>query len=452
MDSIRNLKQPKIKTNIPGPNAKKLIKLRENNVANTLSTTVPTFINRGEGAMVEDVDENIFIDFASGIGVLNIVYAVPEVVEAVKKQAEKFFHSSINVLLYESYILLAKKMNEITPGNFRKKTMFFNSGAEANENAIKIAKYFTKKNHMISFYDGFHGRTYGTMSLNGTTKVHSLVPGPHASDIHKIPYGHCYRCSYGLERESCNIRCAEALNEIFKTEVPAKDIAAVILEPIQGNGCFITPPEEFINRLIDICKENKILLIADEIQIGFCRSGKWFGSSYWKEAPDILTSAKSIAGGLPLSAVTVKKEIIDSLPVGMLGGTFAGNPLACVAGLKVLSIMERDKLAEKAQKIGIIMRNRFEIMKEKFPIIGDIKGGKGALVGLEFVKNRSSKEPAKEELDIIIEDCYKNGLILLVGGRYSNGIRPLMPLVITEDQLNCGLDILEKAIMKVNNQ
>ncbi|MHA1471137.1 MAG: aspartate aminotransferase family protein, partial [Candidatus Asgardarchaeia archaeon] len=262
----------------------------------------------------------------------------------------------------------------------------------------------------------------------------------------------CYRCSYGLEKESCNMRCAEKLNDIFETEVPAENIAAVILEPIQGNGCFVTPPEEFINRLIDICKKNKILLIADEIQCGFCRSGKIFASNYWKEAPDILTTAKSIAGGLPLSSVTVKKEIIDSLPAGVLGGTFAGNPLACAAGLKVLNIMERDKLAEKAQKIGTIMKNRFEIMKEKFPIIGDIKGGKGALVGLEFVKNRSSKEPLKEGVDIILEDCYKNGLILLRGGRYSNGIRPLMPLTITEDQLKCGLDILEKAIMKVSKQ
>ena len=452
MESIRNMKQPRILTDIPGPNAKKLINLKENNVANTLTTAVPNFINRGEGAMAEDVDGNIFIDFAGGIGVLNVGYTVPEVVEAVKKQAEKFFHSSINVLLYESYIRLAKKMNEITPGNFRKKTMFFNSGAEANENAIKIAKYSTKRNHIISFYSGFHGRTYLTMSLNGTTKAHSLVPGPHASDIHKIPFPDCYRCSYGLEKDRCNIRCAEKLNEIFKAEVPAENIAAVILEPILGNGCFVTPPEKFINRLIDICKKNKILLIADEIQCGFCRSGKMFASSYWKEAPDILTSAKSIAGGLPLSGVTVKKEIIDSLPAGVLGGTFAGNPLACVAGLKVLSIMERDKLAEKAQKIGTIMGNRFKIMKEKYPIIGDIKGGKGALVGLEFVKNRSSKEPAKEEVKIILEDCYKNGLILLNGGMYSNGIRPLMPLTITEDQLKCGLDILEKAIMKVSKQ
>jgi len=452
MESIRNMKQPRILTDIPGPNAKKLIKLKEDNVANTLSSVVPTFIKRGEGSMVEDVDGNIFIDFASGISVLNIGYSVPEVVEAVKKQAEKYFHSSINVLLNEPYVLLAKKMNEITPGNFGKKTMFFNSGAEANENAIKIAKYFTKKNHIISFYGGFHGRTYLTMSLNGTTKAHSLVPGPHASDIHKIPFGDCYRCSYGLKKESCNIRCAEKLNEIFSAEVPAENVAAVILEPIQGNGCFITPPEKFINRLIDICKKNKILLIADEIQCGFCRSGKMFASHYWKEAPDILTTAKSLAGGLPLSAVTVKKEIIDSLPSGVLGGTFAGNPLACVAGLEVLNIMERDKFTEKAQKIGTIMRNRFEIMKEKFPIIGEIKGGKGALVGLEFVKNRSSKEPAKEEVKIILEDCYKNGLILLNGGMYSNGIRPLMPLTITEDQLKCGLDILEKAIMKVSKQ
>jgi 4-aminobutyrate aminotransferase/(S)-3-amino-2-methylpropionate transaminase len=448
MKSLKNIEQPIIKTKLPGPKAKELLKVKYENVANLLTSSVPTFISRGEGAIVEDIDGNILIDFAAGISVLNLGYSIPEVIEAVKKQADKFFHSSINVLLNEPYILLAKRMNEITPGNFKKKTMFFNSGAEANENAIKIAKYFTKRNHIISFYGGFHGRTYFTMSLNGTTKSLSMIPGPYAADIHKIPFGDCYRCSYGLEFGNCNIRCAERIKEIFKTEVPAEAVAAVILEPIQGNGCFVTPPDEFIDRLIDICKTNNILIIADEIQVGFCRSGKMFASSYWKEAPDILTSAKSIAGGLPLSSVTVKEDIIDSLPKGVLGGTFSGNPLSCVAGLEVINIMERDRIAEKAQKIGKIVKNRFELMKEKYSIIGDIKGGKGALVGLEFVKDRYSKEPAMEEVKKIIEECYQNGLIILSGGTYSNAIRPLMPLTITENQLNSGLDILEKAIKK----
>ena len=449
MKNIREIKKPEIKTEIPGPKSKELLKIKEKYVPQGVFNTVPTFIKRGEGAVIEDVDGNILLDFAGGIGVLNIGYSHPEVVEIVKDQAEKFFHSSINVVLYESYIQLAKKLCEITPGNFEKKAMFVNSGAEAVENAIKIARRYTKKTDIICFEGAFHGRTLMTMTLTSKVKPYSFGFGPFAPGIHKIPFAHCYRCSYGLERSSCNLRCAERLNEIFSSVVSAEDVAAVILEPIQGEGGFILPPKEFVNKLKEICEKNNILLIADEIQTGFCRTGKMFASEYWETVPDIITTAKSIAGGLPLSAVTAREEIIEASQIGGIGGTFCGNPLACAAGLKVIEIMERDNFAEKAQKIGEIVRARFNAMKEKYSIIGDVRG-KGAMIAFELVKDRKNKVPAKEEAKAIIKKAYENGLVLLSGGLYSNVIRILVPLVVTEEQLNAGLDIIEKAVEKIS--
>ena len=448
MKNINDIKKPEMKTKIPGPKSKVLLQLKEKYIPKGVFNTVPTFIKRGEGAVIEDVDGNILLDFAGGIGVLNIGYSHPEVVEVVKKQAEKFFHSSINVVLYESYIQLAKKLCEITPGNFEKKTMFVNSGAEAVENAIKIARRYTKKTDIICFEGAFHGRTLMTMTLTSKVEPYSFGFGPFAPGIHKIPFAYCYRCSYGLERSSCNLRCAERLNEIFSSVVSAEDVAAVILEPIQGEGGFILPPDEFVNRLIEICKKNNILLIADEIQTGFCRTGKMFASEYWEAAPDIVVSAKSLAGGLPLSAVTARTEIIEASQSGGIGGTFCGNPLACVAGLKVIEIMERDNFTEKAQKIGKIVRSRFNIMKEKYSIIGNVRG-RGAMLAFELVKNQKDKEPAKEEAKAVIKEAYKNGLVLLKAGLFDNVIRILVPLVVAKEQLEVGLDIIDDAVKKV---
>jgi len=448
MKNINDIKRPEIKTKIPGPKSKALLQLKEKYVPKGVFNTVPTFIKRGEGAVIEDVDGNILLDFAGGIGVLNIGYSHPEVVEVLKEQAEKFFHSSINVILYESYVRLAKKLCEITPGNFKKKTMFVNSGAEAVENAIKIARKYTKKTDIICFEGAFHGRTLLTMSLTSKVKPYKFGFGPFAPGIHKIPFANCYRCSYGLKKSSCNLRCAFRLNEIFDSVVSAENIAAVILEPIQGESGFIVPPDEFVIKLKEICKKNNILVIADEIQTGFCRTGKMFASEYWEAVPDIITTAKSIAGGLPLSAVTAREEIIEASHVGGIGGTFCGNPLACAAGLKIIEIMERDNFARKAQRIGEIIQSRFNTMKEKYPMIGDVRG-RGAMMAIELVKDRKSKVPAKEETKAIIKEAYRNGLVLLSAGIYGNVIRILVPLVITEEQLNIGLNIIENAIKKI---
>jgi len=449
MKNISNIKKPNIKTEIPGPKAKRLLKIRDQYIPSGVYHTIPTFIKRGEGAVIEDIDGNILLDFAAGISVLNIGYSHPEVVKAVKKQAGKFFHSSINVILYESYIQLSKKLCEITPGDFPKMTMFVNSGSEAVENAIKIARKYTKRTDIICFEGAFHGRTLLTMSLTSKVKPYSFGFGPFAPGIHKIPYANCYRCAYGLERETCHLRCAERLEEIFTSVVDAENVAAIIVEPIQGESGFIVPPDKFITKIKNICEKYNILFIADEVQTGFCRTGKMFASEYWSVIPDIITMAKSLAAGIPLSAVTGRKEIMQSAHVGGIGGTYSGNPLACTAGLKVIDIMKRDNFNYKASKIGEIIYKRLEKMQNKYPLIGDVRG-RGAMVAFELVKNRKTKTPAKEETNALIQEAYKQGLILLSAGLYSNVVRLLVPLVISEEQLQAGLDIIENSLSKIS--
>ena len=449
MDSIRNVPKPIIKTGIPGPKSQKLLRMEDLYVPKGVFHTVPTFINRGEGAVIEDIDGNVLIDFAAGISVLNIGYSHPEVVEAVKEQSEKYFHTSFSVVFNEPYVYLAKKLCEITPGKFPKKTTFFNCGAEAVENAIKIARQYTKKTDIICFEGAYHGRTLLTMTLTSKPRPYTFGFGPFAPGVHKIPFANCYRCAYGLRRETCNLRCAERLEEIFASVVDAENVAAVIAEPIQGEGGFTLPPDEFFTKIKRICEKHDILFIADEIQTGFCRTGKMFASEYWDIVPDIVTMSKSLAGGLPLSALTARTDIIEVPQVGQIGGTFCGNPVASVAALKVIEVMERDDFAGKAKKIGEIMKPRLESMKEKYEIIGDVRG-RGAMMAFELVKDRKTKLPAKDETKAIQKLAYENGLILLSAGIYSNVIRTLVPLVITEEQLNAGLDIIEKAVSEVN--
>lgn len=448
MKELRNYKNPVIKTDIPGPKSKILLELDKKYVPKAIYNIVPSFIKRAEGAVIEDCDGNIFIDFGAGISVVNIGYSNPEVIEAVKKQVEKYFHTAFNIMKYESYVNVAKKLAEISPGDYKKKTIFVNSGAEAIENAIKVARGYMNKSDIISFEGAFHGRTLLTASLNGRIDPFGLGFGPFAPGIHKIPFASCYRCVYGLKKENCNFRCAERLNEILSTLTNPRNVAAVILEPIQGTGGFIVPPDEFIFRIKKICERNNILLIADEVQSGFCRSGKMFASEYWNVVPDIIATAKSIAGGLPLGAVIAKAEIMDSIQASGLGGTFGGNPLSCVAAEKVIEIMERDNFAEKSNSIGSIVLSRFEKMKEKYSIIGDIRG-RGSMIGMELVKDRITKEPAANEVKQILKEAYENGVILLSSGPYKNIIRISPPLVITEEQLNSGLEIIEKIFCKI---
>jgi len=451
---LKRLTEPKIICEVPGPKSQELLKLRAENVPIGVSGVVPTFIQRGEGALFEDVDGNVFLDFAGGLGVLNIGYSHPEVVEAVKQQCDKYFHSSINIVLYEQYVRLAEKLNQLVPGDFDKKTMFVNSGAEANENAIKIARKFTKRTEIIAFTGAFHGRTLMTMTLTSKVKPYKFGFGPFAPGVHRMLFPYCYRCPYGLKIESCEFHCAKQFEDFFLEQVAPEDIAAFILEPVQGEGGFVIPPDEFIVELRRVCDKYGILLIADEIQTGYCRTGKMFATQYWADKgvyADIVTSAKSMGAGLPISAVTARAEIIGAAQVGGIGGTYCGNPLASTAALKVIEVMEREFFAEKGQHIGKACMKRLKEMKEKHDIIGDIRG-LGAMIAIELVKDRETKESAKDETNKIIAECYKNGLVILSAGVRGNVIRFLMPLVVTDKQLEIGLDILEKAIERVNSE
>lgn len=442
---------PNIVTEVPGPKSKELAAQREKYVPKGVFNTVPVFAEKGSGAMVMDIDGNTYVDFAGGIGTLNIGYSHPEVVEEVKKQAERFFHTCFNVLYYEGYVRLAKELCRITPGTFEKMAMFVNSGAEAVENAVKVARKFTGKTDIITFESAFHGRTLLAMSLTSKVRPYKLGFGPFAPGVHRMPFPYCYRCPYGLDKSSCGLHCIGQLENMFKKEVDPEETAAVIIEPVQGEGGFVVPPKEFITKLKELCEKNGILLIADEVQTGFCRTGKMFACQHWEVVPDIISVAKSIAGGLPLAGIVGRKEILDSSQVGGIGGTFGGNPVACAAALKVIEVMERDKIADNANRIGERAYIRLKEMMDKYDIIGDVRGV-GAMLAIELVKDRNTKEPAKDETGEIVKQCYKHGLVILNAGVLGNVVRMLMPLVITGEQLDAGLDILENAIKRVTGK
>jgi len=448
---MTELRELKVVTPLPGPKSQELMELRRKNVPDGVSFGAPIFIKRGQGAMFEDVDGNVLMDFAGGIGVLNIGYSHPEVVEAVKEQAEKYFHTSINVIQYEPYVRLAEKLNQIIPGNFEKKTMFVNSGGEAVENAIKIARKYTKRTEIITFTGAFHGRTLMTMTLTSKEKPYKYGFGPFAAGVHRVEFPYVYRAPEGIAEKDLVDYYLGKIEDLFYERVAPETVAAIIMEPVQGEGGFIVPPKEYVQGIRKICDKYGIVFIADEVQSGFCRTGRMFATNYWEEFgvyPDMVTTAKSIAAGVPLSAVTGKAEIMDSVHTGGIGGTYGGNPLATVAGLKVIEIMERDDYAAKARHIADITMSRLNAMKEKYDIIGDVRG-LGAMMAVELVKDRKTKEPAKEAVAEIIKECWQNGLIILSAGTYGNVIRFLMPLVITDEQLNTGLDILENAFAKV---
>jgi 4-aminobutyrate aminotransferase/(S)-3-amino-2-methylpropionate transaminase len=424
------------------------MKRRQAAVARGVSHAIPIFAARAEGAMLEDLDGNRFLDFAGGIGVVNVGHRAPGVVDAIRKQLDAFVHTCFSVAPYGKYVELAEKLNSLVPGTFPKKTVLVNSGAEAIENAVKIARCYTHRPAIICFEDAFHGRTMLTMSL--TSKTHPYKAGfePFATDIYRIPYAYCYRCSYSLQYPSCGVFCAHHLEDTFKRVVAAEAVAAVVVEPVLGEGGFVAPPSEFFTIIQDICRRNKILLVADEVQTGFGRTGAMFACERYGITPDILVSAKSIADGLPLAAVTGRAEIMDTPGVGGLGGTYGGNPLACAAALAVIETLERENLPARAEKIGERFDARAREWKKRWPLIGDVRG-LGAMRALELVRPGATREPAKEETDKVLRHCLEHGLILVSAGSYGNVIRLLMPLVITDQEFDEGLQVMEDALMSV---
>jgi len=437
-----------LKTQIPGPKSKALSERRTKAVPRGLSHATPVYVAKAEGAVLEDVDGNRYIDFAGGIGCLNVGHRTPEVMAAIEGQLDKFLHTCVQVTAYENYIELAERLNRLTPGGFPKKTIFVNTGAEAVENAVKIARAYTKRPGIIAFEDGFHGRTMMTLAL--TSKTHPYKAGfqPFPGEVYRIPYAYCYRCSYNLKYPSCDLYCARHLEDTFKRVVAQEGVAAVIAEPVLGEGGFVAPPLDYFKTLIDLCHKHGVLFIADEVQSGFGRTGALFASERYGIEPDLIVTAKSMGGGLPLAAVTGRAEIMDAPGPGGLGGTFAGNPLSCAAALAVLDVFEKEDLNARANELGERFQKRAREWQKKWPMIGDIRG-LGAMQALELVQSLDKREPAAEETKQVTQYCYEHGLITISAGSYGNVIRLLMPLVITDDQMNEGLNVLEGALKTV---
>lgn len=441
---------PKIVTGtLPGPKGQEIMDRRAKAVPNGIGTAYKAVIKRGEGAMFEDVDGNIFLDWIGGVGVLNIGYSNPECIEAVKEQADKFFHSMFNITTHEGYVALAEKMNEIVPvKGDQKKTMFVCSGSEADENAVKIARNYTGRPNIIVFTGAFHGRTSLTMTMTAK-KAYAVGMGPFPDGVYRAEFPNLYRAPGNMtEAEAINYY-VKKLEDVFIEATPYDACAAIVFEPVQGEGGFVPAPIEWVKAVRKICDEHGILMICDEVQCGWARSGKMFASQYFAEAgaaPDIMTTAKSIGAGLPLSAVTARAEVMDAVTGGTIGGTFGANALSAASALKVVEVMQRDDYPAKAMHIAEVGMKRFNEWKDKYEVVGDVRG-LGAMMGVEFVKSKATKEPNAELVGKIVQTAMNNGLLLEAAGTYNNVIRFLCPLCVTDEQMEAGLKIFEDAIV-----
>ena len=436
-----------IRTEIPGPRSRALMARREAAVPRGPYNSSPIFMASAEGATLEDVDGNRYLDFAGGIGCLNVGHRSPRVMAALREQLEKHLHLCFAVTPYESYIALAEKLNALTPGKGPKKTIIVNTGAEAVENAVKIARAYTKRPAVICFEDAFHGRTLLTMTL--TSKTHPYKAGfePFASDVYRIPFAYPYRGQSGATAETF----AHYLEDAFKRSVAPESVAAVIAEPVLGEGGFIVPPKEYFALIQKICRRHGILFIADEVQSGFARTGKWFASEHFGLEPDLITMAKSLGAGMPIAAVTGRAEIMDAPGVGSLGGTFCGHPLSCAAALAAIETIEKENLLARSSAIGRRFEDRARAWQKKWPLIGEVRG-LGGMCAMELVRNVSTREPADTETKELARFCYEHGLITITAGTFNNVIRILVPLVVTDEQFDEGLGVIESALASVSER
>jgi 4-aminobutyrate aminotransferase/(S)-3-amino-2-methylpropionate transaminase len=406
-----------------------------------VSNSLAVYADKAANAEVWDVEGRRYIDFASGIAVLNTGHVHPKVKAAIAQQLEKFSHTCFQVTPYESYIALAEQINAVAPGSTPKKTIFLSTGAEAVENAVKIARYHTKRTAVIAFMGSFHGRTLACITLNGKVAPYKTGFGPMFPDIYHVPFPMAY---HGITVEDS----LTALEYLFKADVDPARVAAIIIEPVQGEGGFYAAPPELLRKLRSICDQHGILLIADEVQAGFGRTGKMFAIEHSGVEPDLMTVAKSIAGGVPLAAVVGKAEIMDAPPAGGLGGTYAGSPLACAAGLAVMEVIREEKLLERAQHIGNFMVSRLRGLQARFPCIGEVRG-LGAMIAIELVKNRRADLPDADLTKAVVQAAGRHGLIVLACGLYSNCVRFLAPLTISDALMKEGLNLFEKALAEV---
>ena len=439
----------KVVTEIPGPRSRELFERRAGAVPKGVGAVHPIATARASNAIVEDVDGNRFIDFATGIAVLNVGHTAPEVVAAIQRQAELDTHTCFHVTANEPYIELAERLNELTPGEGPKRTMFANSGAEAVENAVKIARKATGRPAIVTFDHAFHGRTLLAMSLTAKVMPYKQGMGPFAPEVYRLPFAYPYRCPTGGSPETCAASCTSyALDEMHK-HIGEENIAAVIMEPIQGEGGFVVPAPGFARAIAGFCADNGIVFIADEIQSAMGRAGRWYAIEDEDVIPDLVTTAKSVGGGMPISAVTGRADIMDSVHAGGLGGTYGGNPVAAAAALAVLEKIEREELLARSRALGRTIMTRFEAMAQRFDMVGDVRG-RGAMCAIELVTDRGTKAPLHADaMNAIARRCLENGVIVLTAGTYGNVVRLLPPLTIDDGLLEEGLGVLEDSLAAV---
>ncbi|MDQ3823801.1 MAG: 4-aminobutyrate--2-oxoglutarate transaminase [Actinomycetota bacterium] len=430
-----------IRTELPGPRSREILERKERVVAEPLSILLPVVVAEGRGAILTDVDGNRFVDFTGGVGCLNVGHSHPKVVAAAQEQLERFGHTDFTIVPYEIYVELGERLSALVPIAGERRVAFFNAGTEAIENAIKFARSYTKRPAVIAFEGGFHGRTLLAMTMTSKTHPYKAGLGPFAPEVYRLPFAQDYRGPSARE-------ALDALERALVTTVAAETVAAIVLEPVQGEGGFVVAPREFMRGVRRVCDDHGIVLVVDEVQTGFGRTGRMFAIEHYGIEPDLVTLAKSIAAGLPLSAVVGRADIMDAPPDSAIGGTYVGNPVAQAAALAVLDVFEEEGLVERAAAIGETMRARMETWRERFDAIGDVRG-LGAMLAIELVRDRDSKEPAADVATAVCEEAARNGLLLLKSGIYSNCIRVLTPLVITDAELDEALGVWEQALETV---
>jgi 4-aminobutyrate aminotransferase / (S)-3-amino-2-methylpropionate transaminase / 5-aminovalerate transaminase len=427
-----------LKTVIPGPRSREILAGKERVVADPLSVFLPVVIEEGRGATLTDVDGNTFIDFTGGVGCLNVGHSHPRVVEAAQEQLAKFSHTDFTIVPYEVYITLAERLIAVSPFRSPAKAAFFNAGTEAVENAIKFARAYTGRPAVIGFEGGFHGRTLLSLSLTSKTHPYKAGLGPFAPEVYRVPFPNDYRGPSADE-------ALAALERALITQVAAETVAAIVIEPVQGEGGFVVAPQAFLDGVRRLCDEHGIVMIVDEVQTGFGRTGKLFAIEHYGIEPDLITVAKSIAAGLPLSGVIGKAEIMDAPGDSAIGGTYVGNPVAQAAALAVLDVIEDEGVCDRAAQLGETIRTRMESWRERWPQIGDVRG-LGAMLAIELVKEPASKEPDADTATAVVEAAAERGLLLLKSGIYSNCIRVLAPLVLSDAELDEALSVWEDAL------
>lgn len=438
-----------LRTPIPGPKAQAILERRKNSMPAGLAKSTEVVIDRAEGGVVYDADGNRLLDFAGGIGMLNTGHRPESVVNAMKEQLEKYMHICTLVATPEPYVELAELLNSLSPGNFPKKTILANSGSEAVENAVNVARYYTKRSAVICFEAGYHGRTLLTLSLTSKYALFKKGFGPFVSDIYRLPAPNVYRRPKQMTEEEYVDFCIQQFDVQMMSQVDPSSVAAIIIEPVQGEGGFIPMPKKFLEKLRSTCDQHGIVLIFDEIQCGASRTGKFFAGEHSGVIPDLVCMAKSIGAGMPVSAVTGRAEIIDAPHLGGVGGTYGGNPLACVAAIEAVKILSSAEFLKRTNEVGELIRKTLDSWKAKYKFVGDVRG-LGAMRLVEFVKDRNTREPDPDLTLEIIRDAVANGVILIRAGLFSNCIRLLPPIVMTDEQLNEGLSVLEAAIAKAH--